>query len=201
MRILYATFAVLLGQLFMSAALDAATLVVPGVPRFDTSLGKLQSAEVTVDPLPPTFYIHTASRTPMSYHQHTATYPWLEIAGKRFDFPATFTEVGGCPDPVGLETHGHAFDPPAVTVQYGKGELSHFLDPRPLFIPEFLLGGISTDTVEGHFHKTTPISLDLNTAATTTFTYIPVPEPAIVSIAAGTLTVAGIGRLLQGHRR
>ena len=201
MRILYAVFAVLLGQLFLPAASDAATLVVLGVPRFDTSLGKLQSAEVTVDPLPPTFYIHTVSRTPMPYHQHTATYPWLEIAGKRFDFPATLTEVGGDPDPVGFETHGHTFDPPPVTVLYGNGELSHFLDPRPLFIPEFLFGGISTDTVEGHFHKTTPISLDLNTAAMTTYTYIPVPEPALKTIAAGMLTMAGIWRLLQGLRR
>jgi len=201
MRILYATVVVLLGLLLLVAAADAATLTVPGVPRFDTSLGTLQSAEVTVDPLPPLFYIHPLSLTPMPNHQHSATYPSFEIGGKLFSFPTTLTEVGGSPDPAGFETHGHTFDPPAVTVQYDNGELSYFLDPSPIVITGIQFGSISTDIVEGHSHKSAPVPLNLNAAATTTFTYIPVPEPAFATIATGLLTVTGVWRLLQRPQR
>lgn len=189
----------------LTTSTHAASITVPGIPFFDSSLGSLTSAEVTID-----FSEVVLNRAPMISrlplpgepveeieHTHITTIPTITFLNREFVFGPQTTESAIYRFD---RAHAHTFDPEPVTVRFESAELEPFLeDLSGIFIdapPDFatpLLPGFSTDSVLDHHHEHFGIALRHPTDSSTTFEFIPVPEPST-----GLLIV--VGTLLMDYR-
>lgn len=169
---------------------SAATINLSGVPSFDTNLGTLVQATVTIDPLEVTTGDHQ-SFGGISNHTHTFLPLAASVPGlSAFPFAPVQTSNESSP---AFGTHNHTVDVlPSVQVFTGSG-LNWFLNPannvNVVFFP-------TQNTVgsEGHSHT---VNL-MPTVPRTVFEFIPapvVPEPSTACL----LVIAGIGAV--GRRR
>lgn len=156
-----------------TSVVGAATVTVNGIPSFDTNLGTLVSATVTIDPPP----------TPTSIYDPG----FFEFTGNHAHivnpFPASVTGLGSFPfvptqtnfvDPNNDDSHFHMVNVPAAVEVFSGASLAWFLDP---------LNGVNfvsivappTSLAEGHTH-----TVDFNPILPTTrfeFVRNQVPEP------------------------
>ena len=171
----------------------ADSIEVQGVPFFDTSLGTLTAVEVTIDllpfELPSTFTVRPpiigGEPVPEVEHTHVVTNFTIFFIGGEYVFPPMTTETEFY-NPHSI--HTHFLDPDPVTFRYEGADLEYFFDnssefiidlpPESKFVPSRV--GISTDVVLDHQHASSTFTkfVSHSTESTTTFEFIPIPEPS-----------------------
>jgi hypothetical protein len=182
----------LLSCFFVALTGYAETVTYNGVVFFDTSLGTLQRATVTVDPgiQNTSFIAMIGPLVPVDIHQHVVTFPSFQLLGRDFVFTPVSTSVNNAPT---LAFHTHTFDLAPIVEMFEGDDLNNFLFNGTFILPGgVLLPDINTTESEGHFHHVHDSHLNFFTSAITTFDYTPaeVPEPATAVILACFAPVA-----------
>lgn len=177
--------------LLIAATTEAALLVVPGIPSFDTSLGTLQSVTVTIDPDPMMTNDYDAGPFEnIGNHNHIVapfpvTVPGLDT------FPFTPTPTNLVNPSVGA-SHNHVFNLPPSAKVFSGPNLAWFLDPaNGVNTVNLVAPPTSTNDDHNHTINFSPV------VPQTRFTFLPtqVPEPS-----AALLAMAGMGACF-GRRR
>lgn len=168
----------------IAASSQAATVTVQGIPFFDTSLGILNRATVTIDPAPHETSIQDRLFFPsqqLGDHQHDVTFPSFQFLGRDIVFqPVTTTAITWGEG----SNHTHMFDaPPALPQAFEGADLDFFMPSPGIRGTVFLLQGLPTSEALGHSHVSAT-GIDLSREASTTFEFTPVPEPSSVLILA-----------------
>lgn len=169
----------LLAVASLCAAAPAATITLPGIPSFDTNLGTLTKATVTIDPIQVETEPYETNFSSISNHFHffnplAASVPGLGV----FPFAPVQTSIE---DSNAFSSHTHTVDPlPSVQVFMGSA-LAWFLDPVN-GVNTILFPVQQTQAIEDHVHM---VRL-LPTQPTTTFEFTPavIPEPAALGLLA-----------------
>ena len=174
---------------------SAETTTLHGLPFFDTSLGVLHKATVTIDPVERDLASYYSSAQPISSHQHFVTNPPFQLGPREVVFPPVPTSFESAP---ALVFHGHHYDPPPVVVVFEGADLSYFIFNGTFIHPGgfFLPGGVTTEA-EGHSHYVGDYSIGGINEFTTTFEYTPVavPEPSAAGLI--SMSLAAILTLLR----
>ncbi len=172
------TLFVALVSLAAASHAHAAILAVPGIPSFNTSLGTLTKATVTIDPPPTTTTTHSSNFNDVDNHVHNALLAPITISGLgTFNFALTPTSVESNP-PFG--SHSHEIDVPPSTQMFTGSGLNWFLNPANGVNSVFFLNS-GMFTVEDHTHNFQPAP----TQPMTTFEFTPatIPEPTAALLA------------------
>jgi hypothetical protein len=150
-----------------------------GVVFFDTSLGTLHRVTVTVDPpIDETSFIAIFGLppTPVDDHEHVVTFPPFTLPGRWVAFPPVTTSVNNLPT---LGFHTHTFDLPPIVEVYEGDDVTYFIFNGMNIIPGgYIFQNFNTSESEGHVHSIADPGINYLTMATTTFEYMPIPEPA-----------------------
>ncbi|QDT70458.1 hypothetical protein MalM25_34060 [Planctomycetes bacterium MalM25] len=177
------TLSVALISLAAASHASAALLSVPGIPSFNTSLGTLTKATVTIDPLPTVTSIHSANFDNIGNHTHTAFPSAVAVPGLgAFPFVPVQTSFG---DSNPFSDHDHTVDLLPSVKMFTGPDLAWFLDPaNGVNFVTFVTSSTSENENHTHTFRPTP------TQPMTTFEFTPVPEPgaallALLGFAAG----------------
>ncbi|NOY43740.1 MAG: PEP-CTERM sorting domain-containing protein [Planctomycetes bacterium] len=173
-----------------SLCAQAAVLQINGIAPFDTNLGVLTQAVVTLDPIPQQTGNYQTIFPSISSHLHTVNTPPVLVPGfDNFVFAPVQTSIESSPS---LGTHSHSFNLfPSFKIYTGAG-LAWFLNPANTPINSVPVPAFQTNLGEGHVHliNLSPI------VPRTAFTYNPIPEPATLSL----LSLGGIALMLRRKR-
>ncbi|MEM8865996.1 MAG: hypothetical protein AAGF31_10680 [Planctomycetota bacterium] len=168
------------------SALASTIQIVPGIPSFDTNLGTLLSATVTIDPpLTLTEEYEPGPFENVGNHRHFVSPLPVNVPGLgSFPFGTTPTNFV---NPSTGQDHGHVFNlAPSVQTFTGPG-LAWFLNPQNGLFSVNVLTPPTTFS-DDHNHLVPAI----NVVPSTRFLYAPttVPEPGGLALLASLLTLA-----------
>lgn len=184
------SLAVMVAAAATHAAAAPVLLLQPGIPSFDTNLGTLLSATVTLDP--PAQITGAYDAGPFenfNSHNHFVNPLPIVVPGlDTYDFPPTPTSFI---NPPAGATHSHVVNLPPIVETYTGVDLVWFLDPNN-GVGALPLNAPPTSVTDNHQH---PVNF-LPVLPRTRFLYEPttVPEPAAAVLCLGGLALAGFRR-------
>lgn len=165
--------------------------VVNGIPSFDTNLGTLLSATVTIDPPPQSTEVYDPGVFEnIGNHSHLVNPLPIQVAGlDSYAFPPTPTNFV---NPQTGQDHAHIVNLPSIVETYTGGDLAWFLDPlNGVF--SLPINSPPTSMSEGHNHA---VNL-LPVVPQTRFLYEPapqIPEPGCLALLAACCLAVGARR-------
>ena len=170
------TLLVALVSLAAVSPATAALLTVPGIPSFNTSLGTLTKATVTIDPLPVDTSLHSTNFSSIGNHTHTAFPAPVSVPGLgAFPFVPVQTSFESSS---AFSDHAHTVNLLPSVKMFTGPDLAWFLNPAN-GVNFVTFSTSNTSLNEDHSHTFRP----LPTQPMTTFEFTPVPEPTAAVLA------------------
>lgn len=172
-----------------TAAAAPTLLVTNGIPSFDTNLGTLISATVTLaPPVQQTSVYESGFFENVDNHAHLVNPLPIVVSGlDTYDFVPTLTSFV---DPDTNEDHSHTINLLPIVEVYTGPDLAWFLDPANGVPGALPLVAPPTTMVEGHDHTINFLPV----LPQTRFLYEPVPEPTSAMLIAAATGLYAIRR-------